>query len=178
MLRADPDVREIRDQPESLNFVSPDGQVFTHTFDFAYDTVDAAPTAVMVKNKKRAIKENLDTLAEHMAPQLPENFADAIRVVTEEDLPAWHMDNARHLVGVQHDPLAPWQKEVHAHAAGLFGTTSIANIAQQFGDIWIAYRAIVREIAHGTLHMVKPGRITRDTLVFNPKNGGPDDRAV
>ena len=164
-LSADRNVTAIRAQLPRFAFDDTTGTRRWTYLDFLARLADGTRVGVVVKHAHSVRKHNLASQVEHIATQLPEDVADCLSLVTNEDMPAWHVSNCRLFHSVRLDPWRSETSEIAEHAATLPGAISIAELASSWGGTGTVFREIVLLIWRRTLAMVRPGRIQPESLV-------------
>lgn len=177
-LCADPEVRSIVCQAPSIEWVDADGEVHDHYFDFLVELRSGHRKAVMVKDGDKARRDVLEDFAALLAEQMPPGFADEVVLITDEDLPAWLVANARliHSARLDEAPgfnadtatcravLADIDAIVADRAAEFTEPVSVSTLLQPIGEH--GFRAVPRLIFKGVLAQVQPqSRIGWDSLV-------------
>lgn len=164
-LSADRNVTAIKAQLPRFAFDDTTGTRRWTYLDFLARLADGTRVGVVVKHAHSVRKHNLASQVEHIATQLPEDVADCLSLVTNEDMPAWHISNCRLFHSVRLDPARSETTEIAEYAATLPVPISIAELASGWGGTGNVFRVIVLLIWRGTLDMVSPGRIQPESLV-------------
>lgn len=165
---ADPDVVSIICQAPPIDYADRDGVVFTTTFDFLITLRDGTRQAVMVKKADKVRRAELEILAARIASQLPEGFADCVCLVTDEDLPAWLVSNARLIHAVRLDRACELDEEVAARAEAIFEPVSIAELCSPWAPR--GPRSVARLIFAGRIRQLHRGLIEPATMVVATGN--------
>lgn len=160
---ADTTIDSITCQAPPVEFVDADGVVHTTVFDFLFGLTTGATDAVMVKSADKARSANVDAQAADLAAQLPDGFADNVVLVTNEDLPAWLVSNARLIHSARLDPPCEYDALIAARAAEMAYPVTIAELTAPWAPR--RPRSVARLIYQGLLRQVQPGLIEPSTLV-------------
>lgn len=147
------DVVDIWDQPPKVFFIDAAGKRREHTFDFLVTFADGFKIAVAVKPIARAEATGFYTTLKLIASQLSTAFANAVRLVTEDDLGPVAVANYQllHMVRQGHDPVA--DKAVANLLTNGDGPWRIRDLVQQSGGEGAAFNAIARLIGAGALDL-------------------------
>lgn len=165
VLTADPKVTGIMCQAPPVEWVDRDGVVHEHTFDFLVTMSDGMRTAVMVKKASKVRRALLETFAAELAAQIPDDFADAVLLITEEDLPEWLVSNARFIRSARLDKPSQIDDAIADRAKTFFDPISIEELCRPFAPR--GARSVARLLYSGDLRQVEPGLIGPDTLVIS-----------
>lgn len=152
-LLARADVVDIWDQPPKVAFKDFDGKQRHHTFDFLVTFEDGFRIAIAFKPLARAERIGFLATLKLIASQLSTSFADAVRLVTEADLPKVAVANYQllHLVREDCDPEA--DRAVAELLVDCDGPWPIADLVKRSGHDGAAFNAIVRLIGEGALDL-------------------------
>lgn len=152
LLLANPDVIDIRDQPPAIEYKDKNGERRRHIFDFLVTFGDSRKLAIAVKPYAKAHSKNFAETLGAIAGQLPRDFADAVALVTERDLPRQDCKNAAllHSVAREHARDEDAENAVYI-ALSAQSETTIGAIVGVTGLKGRAYRALLRLIADGTV---------------------------
>lgn len=157
-----PQVADLREQPDAVQWLDAEGTLRRHTFDFLVTLKDGRKLAVAVKPKAR--RRRLDQILAAIANQVPTGFADGVLVMTDEDVPRDVVHNAallhhcRRGANPTHDAIV--QRLVATPGRGTVGQLVAASELGGAG-----FRAVVRLIANGTIQVQGGARIGYDTPV-------------
>ena len=88
-------VRKIWDQPPAREYVTEDGEVRSHTFDFLVEFWSGRRIAYPVKSTRYAAIDGIDETLELIRNQSLDGFADDVVLVTEKEVPRRVVHNAR-----------------------------------------------------------------------------------
>lgn len=158
---AEKDIVSVVCQAPAFDYVDEEGVARTTYFDLLLTFADGRTIVVMVKTSERAWKKDIARQAAHIAGQL-DGFADAVRLVTEADMPAWLVHNARLFHSVRQDPTNHLDEQVHARAVELACDLPISELLSPFDG---GFRSAARLLFSGRLVSVKPERIFPETEV-------------
>ena len=160
-----PDVVDVIEQPPAITYVGDDGKKHRHTFDAIVVMRDGTRIAIVIKPRALAEKRQTRRLVDLLALHLPAHVADAVLLVTEEDVDPDVLHDAR-LVGkallhpnVEHDGRLGDYLATHP------GPATVAELCAATGLGGHGFRAVARLVGRGQLKKVSPGRITPDTLM-------------
>lgn len=165
ILQARPDVREIYEQLPRVKYVDEHGKQRTHTFDILAHMTNGERIAVAVKPYDVAKRKGFFEELAIIAPQIPQEVADRVVLLTDRQLRGPALFNAEliHAVRLDEDPEA--DAGVRAALEQVSGWLTIADLVARSGKKGRSFRAIVRFIADGILEMRTPGRIDYGTVV-------------
>lgn len=163
VLTADPKVVDIVCQPLPIEWADRDGVIHEHTFDFLVTLEDGMRPAVMVKSADKVRRAQLHSFAADLANQIPDSFADAVLLITQEDLPEWLVSNARLIRSARLDKPCARDAGILERAKSLFGPVSIEELCQPFAPF--GARSVARLLYSRQLRQVEPGLIEPDTMV-------------
>ena len=152
-LLARTDVVDVWDQPPKVTFKDFDGKKRDHTFDFLVTFEDGFRIAVAFKPFARVEKIGFLATLKLIASQLSPSFADAVRLVSESDLPKVAVANYQllHLVREDCDPEA--DKAVADLLDDGEGPWRIADLVERSGREGAGFNAIARLIGKGALDL-------------------------
>ena len=156
-------VAEVREQPRAVTYVDETGKRRRHTFDLLVVLKSGRKIAYQVKPAKYEAKWR--PIIKLIASQMPRKFADAADLLTEKDLHSDAVHNAMLIHAVRRDPPGEPDARMREIVAGLNGSARIGDLVAHSGLEGRGFRAIVRLIANGELHMCGRGRIGYATLV-------------
>ncbi|MEJ1935271.1 TnsA endonuclease N-terminal domain-containing protein [Nostoc sp. NIES-2111] len=159
VLLARPDVADVSEQPAAVKYRDEDGRSRLHFFDFLVTRRDGTRIAVAVKPAKVARRKNLLALLARIAAQLPPGFADAVLLLTDEDLTPALVANAKMIHSVRRGRDPELDARVAALAAELNGRVTVATLVEVLGAAGEGFRAVVRAVADGILRLVGRGEI-------------------
>ena len=165
VLLARPDVVDVSEQPEAVAYLDEDGCQRHHTFDFLVTRVDGTRIAVAVKPAKVARRRNLHAMLGRVAAQMSRAFADAVLLLTDEDLPAHLVQNAMLVHAARRGRCAEHDGRVAEFVRSLNGRITVGTLVEALGLAGDGFRAVVRAIGDGLLDLVGGGCIDYDTLV-------------
>jgi len=161
------DVVDIWDQPPRVNYRDSAGKLRGHTFDFLVTMADGARVAVEIKPYEKVVKYGWRALIAAIGKQNPK-FADRFILVTEKNLPAESVYNARLFLACNRGPHEEHDEQMRALVANLNGRITIADLVAQSGLDGDGFRSLVRLISAGHLIVHGRGRIDHSTFVSVP----------
>jgi hypothetical protein len=118
----------------------------------------------MVKKSKEAATPELRSKTRRIARQITPDIADRACVITERDLDAVEVDNAR-LLHASRVPDHGADAAVRRVVARINGAAKIGDLVEQAGFSGRGFRAVVRLLRSHELELVNHERITRSALV-------------
>ncbi|KFL25497.1 hypothetical protein JP74_18505 [Devosia sp. 17-2-E-8] len=169
VLTADPRVVSIECQAPPVEYADRDGVVHEHTFDFRIGIDTGMRTAVMVKKASKVRRAQLETLAADLANQIPDSFADAVMLITEEDLPEWLVANARLIRSARLDKPCARDGAILERAKSSFEPMSIEELCRPFAPF--GARSVARLLYSRDLRQVEAGLIEPTTMVVATATG-------
>lgn len=171
VMLARPDVLEITEQPSAVTYRDEHGRERSHTFDFLVTRKDGTRVAVAVKPAKIARRKGLKGLLKRIAAQMSRHFADAVLLVTEEDLPPALVQNAMQIHACRRGRCADHDQRVAALVKTLNGRVTVKMLVDVLGLGGAGFQAVVRAIADGVLALVGRRRIDYDSWL-SPTGAG------
>lgn len=159
-----PQVADLREQPNAIEWKDAEGQVRRHTFDFLATLLDGRKIAVAVKPTIQAERKRLRAVLEHIAGQLPKSFADGVLLITDADLPRDVAHNAALLHHAKRAP-EPSHEVIVRDLLEFPGRSTVGELVAASGLGGAGFRAVVRLIAAGTIKIVGNARIGYETSV-------------
>ncbi|WP_198135107.1 TnsA endonuclease N-terminal domain-containing protein [Rhodopseudomonas palustris] len=167
---AHPDVVEVREQPPSIEYVDDDGEVHDHTFDLAVTCADGRRVAVFAKPAAKVARRDSDRQVELLAAQTPREFADEIKLLTENDLTDVDRFNAAAIRRARQRPDPADDEAIQPIIDALRGPTTIGHLMQAAGIGSWSYDAIVRAVADRRLVLVEHTALDHDAVVERPSS--------
>ena len=164
MLLRLPGIVDLIDQPPAVTYVDFDGVIHKHTFDYRVVFADGRRWAVAVKPYERAVKTMLQTTLELIASQ-NENFAHQFHLVTEKSFSRTQVANARLMHHISYEVDETTDGALDKLVSSMSGTCTIGDLVATLGAGARGYRAVVRFLANGTLHLKSAGRIRYSSIV-------------
>lgn len=173
VLLARPDVIEVREQVEAVDYVDEDGVERKHWFDFLVTRRDGGKILVAVKDSKWVgrhpeFERNLPLIA----ARVPRTLADHVVLMTELDATRDRVHDARLIHSARADRRPEQDRSVRELVDSLVGTTTIGNLVAASKLEGRGFRAVVRLIAQGVLRTVGFGRIRYKTQVVLASHEG------
>lgn len=168
VLTADPKVVDIVCQAPPIEWADRDGVIHEHTFDFLVTLENGMRPAVMVKSAGKVRRAQLENFAAELARQVPDDFADAVLLITDEDLPEWLVSNARLIRSARLDKPCARDADILERAKSSFGPVSIEELCRPFAPF--GARSVARLLYSRQLRQVEPGLIEPETLVMATSN--------
>lgn len=80
------DIHHIWDQPPATHFIGADGRPAKHVFDFLVTRSNGEKIAVAIKPMDRVLSRNFISELEHVTSSVPKQFADRVRLITDEQI--------------------------------------------------------------------------------------------
>ncbi|NIX77354.1 hypothetical protein HB375_12125 [Microvirga sp. c23x22] len=160
-----PQVADLREQPNAVEWRDAEGRARRHTFDFLVTLRDTRRIAVAVKPKVHAERKHLQRTLALIATQIPRHFADGVLLITDEDLPrdivhnAALLHHARRAADPSHDLII---RKLIASP----GRATIGELVASSGLGGAGFRAVVRLIAAGAIQIVGNARIGYEAPVM------------
>jgi hypothetical protein len=166
VLLTHPDVVSIHEQPQAVMFISPDGEVTDHTFDFIALMKSGLGVAVAVKPSHRATRPEFIARMQCVARDLPKSVADIVMIMTDDDVTSIQSRNAELYRSCLSfiDPAA--DDATMSAITTLNGWITLGSIGVLSGFAGWGYRAAVRALRRGDLSLEEPDDlITPDSFV-------------
>ncbi|SIT12782.1 hypothetical protein [Paracoccus saliphilus] len=163
-----PDIADLREQV-GFEWFDEDGVRRTHYFDLFVTRTDGSRIACAVRPAAR-VGGRFGRQMPQIASQLRESrFADDLRLLTDADLDPVELHNAWLLHAIRAgDP------EADTMAAQVLsemsGTPTLAELTDRTGFGAAGFRALLRLVRSGHLHLLRAERITRTTAVYKGNN--------
>lgn len=161
LFNADPDVV---DQREQVLFQYGADDEKRHYFDIVVTRKTGSRIAYTVKPERRVSARFLDEMREIAFWVRKKGFAADVRLLTERDIDATRLYNARIMAAVRtSDPEA--EAIVCEEARGILGAVTVRNLTDRVDLGARGYRAILRLIRLGEFAVLADARITPEALV-------------
>jgi len=178
VLLARPDIVDVTEQPPPVPYQDEAGRTRTHFFDFRVTRSDGTRVAIAVKPAKVVRRRKLRELLHRIAAAMPPSYADAVLLVTEEDLSLALVHNAMLIHSVRRGRCADHDARVAALVRTLNGRVTVGTLVEVLGLAGDGFRAVVRAIADGTLTVRGRGRIAYDSWVAPASLAAADGEAT
>lgn len=169
MFCIDPNVVLIETQFDPVHYQDADGTWRTTVYDGRVSYFDGFRTLVSNKPLVRAEKtghfEQNDLIIQQVSPDI----ADQAQVLTERDLPAWALANARLVQSVRNDGFWHFHEAMREKARDLVAPVTIMDFCEPFGGTAKCYRTAIKLIFDRELTVVEAGEIDIGTRVGPPR---------
>ncbi|GJE41546.1 hypothetical protein AEGHOMDF_0712 [Methylobacterium soli] len=166
MLLARPDVVDVTEQPEAVAYLDEQDRRRLHTFDFLVTRADGTRIAIAVKPAKTATRRGLLRLLRRIAAQMSPDFADAVLLLTEEQLPGPLVRNAMMIHGARRGRCEKHDAQVAALVRTLNGRVKVGTLVEVLGLGGEGYRAILRALGDGLLSLVGRRSVEYDSWLM------------
>ncbi|MBD2746623.1 hypothetical protein IC232_07900 [Microvirga sp. BT688] len=165
MLRIDPQVAWIWDQPRSVFYFGENGEIRRHTFDFLVVLHNGRRIAIAVKPQAHVVSSGIEDTLERIRTQSGTLFADTFLLRTEAHITTVRATNARLIFEAFCQRDTEHVEAVHAFVRTLAGAVPIRDLARASGLGPEAFNAIVCLIGDGVLKLHAPVCISPDAFV-------------
>ena len=156
---ADRRVARVQDQPPAVTYVTPDGRIARHTFDYLVEKVDGKRIACAVRPRSLVEKSGIEEILDLIRAQSLVGFADRAVLITEREASRRLAHNAQEILRARQ---MRNQRDVDALAAiasGLRGEVRLFDLVQSSGLGARGRNAVVCLIDEGVLELVARTRI-------------------
>ncbi|WP_339696186.1 hypothetical protein [Celeribacter baekdonensis] len=158
-------VADMVEQPSAIDYVDADGRRRRKVIDQVYTLKDGTRIAAEIKPAERARAQNLEEKLGYVAAAMPDDFADYLVLITEENYDQWEALNARRLLA--------YRREDDPEAAAIITELAVeidlpVTIRELISKAAIGGRAwpeIFKAIYAGILRPIQDGIIDLDFLV-------------
>ncbi len=158
-------VADMVEQPPAIEYVDADGRERRKVVDQLYTLADGSRFAAEVKPAERARAQDLEEQLSYVAAAMPDDFADNLVLITEENYDQWEALNARRLFA--------YRREDDPEAAAIITELAVeidlpVTIRELISKAAIGGRAwpeIFKAIYAGVLRPIQDGVIDLDMLV-------------
>jgi hypothetical protein len=142
------DVVDLCEQPPGVVWIDDSGNERRHTFDLLATLRSGVRIAFAVKPKNVAVQIGFERELRQIARQTPQNFAHAVRLITDEHLPLALVHNATLVRRALRTPNAEHDLLIKNVLADNPGVT-IGQVVELSGLGGAGFQAVVRAIARG-----------------------------
>ncbi|WP_415182549.1 hypothetical protein [Phaeovulum sp.] len=163
ILSVKPDLADLREQV-CFKWFDQTGKSHSHFFDFVITCKSGERTAVIVKEASRLRSERLRREIKMIGAQAVPNFADRVIVVTQRDINAIDLHNAKLLHDVRHPDLEADEAAV-AVTNGLVGAATIADLSAMMEMGGRGFRALARLIRRQALVLLHHEVVSHGSFV-------------
>jgi len=153
------------EQPPAIEYVDADGRARRKVIDQLYTFVDGTRIAAEVKPAARAKAQNLEVQLGYVAAAMPDDFADNLVLITEENYDQWEALNARRLFAYRREDDPEAAAVVAELASEIDLPITIRELIAQAAIGGRAWPEIFKAIYAGILRPVQDGIIDLDMLV-------------
>lgn len=165
VLYGDREIERVFAQGARISHVNDNGKTVTHTLDLRARRWDRYVYGLLCGTDSKAVYIERREQTRQLAAVTPKSVADELNFVTERDLPAFEVENARLMLSCRREDRDEIDTALTALAPSLNNDVSIADVCASLGVGGLAFRPVVRAILYGTLERVTDGLITPDTMV-------------
>lgn len=152
-------------QPAPIQYIDDLGVVKKHTFDFRVTLRCGRRIAIYVKPSRRVRIKGLNAFVQLLADDMPDGFADEVRLVTERDLPRWLISSCQLICSAMLDPIQDLDPQLALAAQLAKAPLTISDLSRGFGGPGKITRAAARLIHRQVLIQIAPGLIGPETVV-------------
>lgn len=163
---ADRDVKEVRGQPDAIHFRDLDGKLRKHTFDFLITYHDGTRKYVFCKYMDSVKRNRWDLFVKLIASQMTKKQADAVVIMTEQDVDPVYVDTAELFLQALRAPVSRNNEALVGCLAAATGPMTIRDIADIVGDLQSTYWQAIYSLYQGVLEFDRDRRIDVDTPVW------------
>lgn len=158
-------VADMVEQPPAIEYVDADGRERRKVVDQLYTLTDGSRFAAEIKPAKRARAQKLEEQLGYVAAAMPDDFADCLVLITEENYDQWEALNARRLLAYRREDDPEAAKIIEDLAAQIRLPITIGELISQADIGGRAWPEIFKAIYSGTLRPIEDGIIDLDMLV-------------
>lgn len=166
ILAADPTVRYFEDQPPPVTYVTPEGRLHTHTFDFRASLRDGRRIAYALKPEGKVASSGIETTLQLIRQQSLEGFADAALLKTERSVTKRAVHNARAILWARRCRNARDVAVAAEYARSLNGGVRLQHLVDAIGLGPRGRYAVLCLIDEGVLRTADGVWLGIDTLLF------------
>ncbi|MCZ4368833.1 hypothetical protein [Sulfitobacter dubius] len=158
--------QEVMDVENQIPFswIDETGISRTHFFDFRLSMRDGTRAALIVKNSRKAAKQDFIAETRCLASQVTPDFANRVSLITENHLDPIEVHNAELIHSVRLPDPKP-DAAVRKVIAQLDGAMTIKDLATATAPFGQGFFAVVRMIGKHELELVNRERIEPEVLV-------------
>lgn len=163
--------QEVTDLENQIPFSWTDntGKARTHFFDFRLSMRNGTRIALIVKNSRKAAKEDFIAEMRCLAGQVTPDVADRVSLITEKHLDPTEVHNAELIHSVRLPDPEP-DAAVREVIAGMNGSIKIKDLVASSAFLGRGFLAVVRMIGKHELELVNRERIEPEVLVRRKSN--------
>lgn len=165
VLYGDRDIERVLPQSARISLVNDNGKTVTHTIDLRARRWDRYVYGLLCKGDSKATHIDQRHETRQLAAITPKSVADELNFITDRDLPAYEVENARLMLSCRREDRDEIDAALVALAPNFGNDVSIADVCATLGAGGLGFRPIVRAILYGTLECVTEGLITPETMV-------------
>lgn len=171
--RARPDVTDIIDQPATIEFVDDFGEVHDHTLDFLVVRDDFVRVALVVKHSAMVVQTGIRRTVALLAEQMSPRTADYVKLVTEKSFTIEDRVNAALIYSATRRRVPKDDATVDRLIRKLRGETRVGDLVEASRLNGYGFRAVIRAVADGRLHLTERCVIDDHTVVKRgPRKSG------
>lgn len=158
-------VADMVEQPPAIDYVDADGRQRRKVIDQLYTLTDGTKIAAEIKPAERANAQNLEEQLSYVAAAMPDEFADYLVLITEENYDQWEALNARRLLAYRREDDPEAAKVIEDLATQIRLPITIGELISLADIGGRAWPEIFKAIYAGVLHPIQDGVIDVDMLV-------------
>lgn len=158
-------VADMVEQPPAIEYVDADGRARRKVVDQLYTLTDGSRFAAEIKPAERARAQNLEIQLGYVAAAMPDDFADNLVLITEENYDQWEALNARRLFAYRREDDPEAAAIIAELAAEIDLPVTIRELIARAAIGGRAWPEIFKAIYAGILRPIQDGIIDLDMLV-------------
>lgn len=158
-------VADMVEQPSAIDYVDADGRRRRKVIDQVYTLKDGTRIAAEIKPAERARAQNLEEKLGYVAAAMPDDFADYLVLITEENYDQWEALNARRLFAYRREDDPEAAAIIAELAAEIDLPVTIRELVARAAIGGRAWPEIFKAIYAGVLRPIQDGVIDLDMLV-------------
>lgn len=158
-------VADMVEQPSAIDYFDADGRRRRKVIDQVYTLKDGTRIAAEIKPAERARAQNLEEKLGYVAAAMPDDFADYLVLITEENYDQWEALNARRLFAYRREDDPEAAAIIAELAAEIDLPVTIRELIARAAIGGRAWPEIFKAIYAGVLRPIQDGVIDLDMLV-------------
>lgn len=158
-------VADMVEQPPAIEYIDADGRKRSKRVDQLYTFADGSKYAAEIKPAERARAQNLEVQLGYVAAAMPDDFADNLVLITEENYDQWEALNARRLFAYRREDDPEAAAIIAELADEIDLPVTIHELITKAAIGGRAWPEIFKAIYAGILRPIQDGVIDLDMLV-------------
>lgn len=163
---ADRNVKEVLGQPPAVRYRDLNGKLRKHTFDFLITMHDGTRKFIFVKPMKSVVKHRYDIVVKLIASQLTRRQADAVLIMTEQDVSDVKVDTAELFLQALREPACRDIEAILDVLREASGPMSIADVVAAIDDKRLGYWRTIYAMHQGQVGFDRLQRVNINTRVW------------